>query len=191
MTRRSGSFGWSWWTPWMIQWNRAPGPDSGSKWKTIRWIQYSISVQNSQPTATSATVSPVVSCRAPSTNSTPTTGRKISGGTAGWTRESRSRRSESNILGEVFRTSVLRASKTLKIYRTRNSSKNRSATLPETAPGRHQVLHPERGGDAIDDHLRRGSRTTQDAAEEVTGDQGDEEKPAEDLHLAWSVGSKA
>ena len=24
ITSRSGSFGWSWWTPWMIQWRRAP-----------------------------------------------------------------------------------------------------------------------------------------------------------------------
>ena len=26
ITSRSGSFGWSWWTPWMIQWSRAPSP---------------------------------------------------------------------------------------------------------------------------------------------------------------------
>ena len=45
MTSRSGSFGWSWWTPWMIQWKRAPSPSSGSKWKIARWIQYSLSVQ--------------------------------------------------------------------------------------------------------------------------------------------------
>ena len=45
ITRRSGSFGWSWCTPWMIQWSRAPKPSSGSKWKMIRWIQYSQSVQ--------------------------------------------------------------------------------------------------------------------------------------------------
>src|SRR5215217_7385559 len=188
ITRRSGSLGWSWWTPWMIQWKRAPGPDSGSKWNTIRWIQYSISVQNSQPMATRATVSPVVSCRAPSTKRTPTTGRKISGGTAGWTRESRSRRSESNILGEAFRTSVRRASTAPEIYRTGNSGRDRSAALPETAPRHHQVLQPERGGHAIDDDLRRGGRSAEEAAQEVTGDEGDEEKPADDLHRhVWGL----
>ena len=45
ITRRSGSFGWSWWTPWMIQCSRAPIPSSGSKWKISRCIQYSVSVQ--------------------------------------------------------------------------------------------------------------------------------------------------
>ena len=45
MTSRSGSFGWSWWTPWIIQWIRAPIPCSGSKWKTTRCSQYSVSVQ--------------------------------------------------------------------------------------------------------------------------------------------------
>ena len=45
MTSRSGSFGWSWCTPWMIQWKRAPRPSSGSKWKIARWIQYSLSDQ--------------------------------------------------------------------------------------------------------------------------------------------------
>src|SRR5829696_3421568 len=187
ITRRSGSLGWSWWTPWMIQWKRAPGPDSGSKWKTIRWIQYSISVQNSQPAATSPAVSPVFSSRAPTTNSTPTAGRKISGGTAGCTRDRRSRRSESNILGEALRTSVRRASTTPKIYRTDRSSLRRSAALPETAPRNHQVLQPERGGHAIHDDLHRRRSPSENAAEQVTGDQGDEEKPASDLHLALSV----
>src|SRR4051812_26849760 len=188
MTRRSGSLGWSWWTPWMIQWKRAPGPDSGSKWNTIRWIQYSISVQNSQPLATKATVSAVVSCLAPTTNRATDAGRKISGGTTGWTRDSLSRRSESNILGEALRTSVRRASTTLEIYRTERSSLRRSAALPESAPRRHQVLQPERGGHGVDDDLRGGGRTTQDAAEQITGDDGDEEKPAGGLHLAFSVG---
>ena len=45
MTSRIGSFGWSWCTPWIIQWSRAPRPSFGSKWKTARWIQYSLSVQ--------------------------------------------------------------------------------------------------------------------------------------------------
>ena len=45
ITSRSGSFGWSWWTPWMIQWKRAPMPSSGSKWKISRCSQYSVSVQ--------------------------------------------------------------------------------------------------------------------------------------------------
>jgi hypothetical protein len=45
ITSRSGSFGWSWWTPWMIQCSRAPRPSSGSKWKISRCIQYSVSVQ--------------------------------------------------------------------------------------------------------------------------------------------------
>ena len=60
----------------MIQWKRAPGPDSGSKWKTIRWIQYSISVQNSQPAATSPTVSAGVQLGRADTNSTPTVGQE-------------------------------------------------------------------------------------------------------------------
>ena len=47
ITSRIGSFGWSWWTPCMIQWSRAPRPSSGSKWKITRWSQYSVSVQNS------------------------------------------------------------------------------------------------------------------------------------------------
>ena len=59
----------------------------------------------------------------------------------------------------------------------------RSAALPEAAPGRHQVLQPERRGHAVDDDLRRGRRATEDAAEQITGDQGDEEKPARGLHL--------
>ena len=46
MTSRSGSFGWSWWTPWTIQCSRAPNPSSGSKWKITRWIQYSASVHS-------------------------------------------------------------------------------------------------------------------------------------------------
>jgi hypothetical protein len=46
MTSRIGSLGWSWWTPWMIQWRRAPNPFSGSKWNTSRCIQYSVRVQN-------------------------------------------------------------------------------------------------------------------------------------------------
>ena len=45
MTSRSGSFGWSWWTPWIIQCSRAPIPCSGSKWNTTRCSQYSVSVQ--------------------------------------------------------------------------------------------------------------------------------------------------
>ena len=45
ITRRIGSLGWSWCTPWMIQCRRAPIPSSGSKWKTSRCIQYSVSVQ--------------------------------------------------------------------------------------------------------------------------------------------------
>ena len=44
MTSRSGSFGWSWWTPWIIQCSLAPIPSSGSKWNTSRWSQYSNSV---------------------------------------------------------------------------------------------------------------------------------------------------
>ena len=47
MTSRIGSFGWSWCTPWMIQCRRAPIPSSGSKWNTMRCIQYSVSVQKS------------------------------------------------------------------------------------------------------------------------------------------------
>ena len=38
------------------------------------------------------------------------TGRKITTGTIGWTRESLSSRSESNMRGEAFSTSVRRAS---------------------------------------------------------------------------------
>ena len=45
MTSRMGSLGWSWWTPWMIQCSRAPRPSCGSKWKTSRCSQYSVSVQ--------------------------------------------------------------------------------------------------------------------------------------------------
>ena len=45
ITSRIGSFGWSWWTPWIIQCSRAPMPSSGSKWKTTRCSQYSVSVQ--------------------------------------------------------------------------------------------------------------------------------------------------
>ena len=41
ITSRSGSLGWSWCTPWMIQFMRAPRPSSGSKWKTILCSQYS------------------------------------------------------------------------------------------------------------------------------------------------------
>ena len=45
ITSRIGSFGWSWWTPWIIQCSRAPMPSSGSKWNTTRCSQYSVSVQ--------------------------------------------------------------------------------------------------------------------------------------------------
>ena len=44
ITSRIGSFGWSWWTPWIIQCSFAPIPSSGSKWKTMRCSQYSNSV---------------------------------------------------------------------------------------------------------------------------------------------------
>ena len=46
MTSRLGSFGWSWWTPWMRKCSRAPTPPSGSKWKTMRCSQYSVSVHS-------------------------------------------------------------------------------------------------------------------------------------------------
>ncbi len=46
ITSRIGSFGWSWWTPWMMKCSRAPSGWVGSKWNTSRWSQYSVSVQN-------------------------------------------------------------------------------------------------------------------------------------------------
>ena len=75
-----------------------------------------------------------------------------------------------------------------RIYRTTLACERRSAPLPETAPGRHQVLEPERGGDAVYDDLRRRDRTSDDAAEQVAGDEGDEQDPARNLHTS-SVGS--
>ena len=49
ITRRIRSFGWSWWTPWMMKCIRRPIGWSGSQWKTLRWSQYSDSVQMKRP----------------------------------------------------------------------------------------------------------------------------------------------
>ena len=57
ITRRRRSFGWSWWTPWMMKWSRLPRGWSGSQWKTSRCSQYSVKVQISSPSATSSTIS--------------------------------------------------------------------------------------------------------------------------------------
>jgi hypothetical protein len=97
----------------MIQCSRAPRPSSGSKWKISRCIQYSVSVQKTYPPSTRPTTWIVVgSPRAPTVNATTMAGTKMSTGTIGWTRDSRSRMSESNIRGEAFSASVLRASTT-------------------------------------------------------------------------------
>ena len=65
----------------MIQCSRAPQPSSGSKWNTRRCIQYSVSVQNSQPPATSPIASAVVVLLAPSAKSTAIAGPKTTAGT--------------------------------------------------------------------------------------------------------------
>src|SRR3712207_6653570 len=166
----------------MIQWKRAPGPESGSKWKTTRWIQYSESVQKSQPPATSATLAPVETSGAPARNRMTTVGRKMIGGTAGCTRESRSSRSDSNILGDAFRTSVRRASKVPNLPHGEGAQRGDSAALPEAAPARHEVLEAEGGGDSVDDHLHRRGRSREDQPKEVAGDEGDENEPACVLH---------
>src|SRR5215207_4888897 len=124
----------------MIQWKRAPSPESGSKWKTIRWIQYSDSVQKSQPPTTSATDAGVDTRGAPARNRITTVGRKMIGGTAGCTRDRRSRRSESNIRGEAFNTSVRRASTVPQFTAPNPVRRGRSAALQAAAPARHQEL---------------------------------------------------
>src|SRR4051812_24733633 len=149
MTSRIGSFGWSWWTPWMIQWRRAPSPSSGSKWNTRRCIQYSVSVQNRYPPRARPTTSSGLKCGAPTPNMIPMAGTKITSGTTGCTRESLSRMSESNIRGEAESTSARRAF-TPSIYqpwpplRARPLAVGRlSRPVPEAGPAGPQELEPE------------------------------------------------
>ena len=57
MTSRSLSFGWSWWTPWMMKCIRRPKALSGSQWKNLRCSQYSESVQIANPARISRMIS--------------------------------------------------------------------------------------------------------------------------------------
>ena len=81
-----GSLGWSWWTPWIIQWRRAPSPLSGSKWKTVRCVQYSHRVQNTQPDANAISEATSGMCGSTTTAIVTIAGPKISSGTMRCTR---------------------------------------------------------------------------------------------------------
>ena len=107
MTSRIASFGWSWWTPWMMKWRRSPPANFGCQWKTSRWSQYSVRVQIATPTPKSRTVVPTASPRSiPSQIPATTTGMKTIAGMAGWTREKKSRNLLSNIGGEADSSDV-------------------------------------------------------------------------------------
>src|SRR5437764_11200154 len=144
----------------MIQWRRAPSPASGSKWKTSGCIQYSVSVQKRYPpTIVAATSSPDAS-RTPSTSNTAIAGRKTTSGTLGCTRERRSSRSDSNILGEALRTSVRRVSTDSNLAQSTGSVsavsryRERHPTgrlpVPEPSPKAGQARRHERTGQAIE-----------------------------------------
>src|SRR2546430_17157178 len=90
----------------MIQCRRAPNRlSSGSKWKIARWIQYSERLQNMYPATSSPAIANAPTRPIESAKSTEIAGRKMITGTAGCTRESRSRKFDSNIRGEARRTS--------------------------------------------------------------------------------------
>ena len=72
----------------MIQCSRAPIPSSGSKWKTSRCSQYSVSVQKTQPPAIQAVTSSGGWPSWPSANRTAIAGMKMTSGMTGWTRDS-------------------------------------------------------------------------------------------------------
>ena len=102
MTSRMASLGWSWWTPWMMKWRRSPPRNFGCQWKTSRCSQYSVSVQMAIPARKRSAVVPTERPRSiPSQMPPTTTGMKTIAGTAGWTREKKSRNLLSNIGGEV------------------------------------------------------------------------------------------
>src|SRR4051812_27682202 len=108
MTSRIRSFGWSWWTPWMMKCSRRPSGWSGSKWKTRRCSQYSVSVQKTMPPRTQSTAGPSPARSIPKPSSTPMTGTKTMTGTLGCTRESLSSTGFSNMRGEDLRRSLRR-----------------------------------------------------------------------------------
>src|SRR6185437_7502806 len=176
----------------MIQWKRAPIPSSGSKWKISRCIQYSVSVQNTYPPSTRPITCSVVGApRAPTTSRATMAGTKITTGTIGCTRESRSSRSDSNILGEAFRTSVRRASTRPNLAFPADPETSSSGSLtrrPERPPGGDHEVEPEGRRGGVDDRLGVERVPCENAPEEVAGDRGDEEQPACALH-AFSVGS--
>ncbi len=84
----------------------APMPSSGSKWKTTRCSQYSVSVQNTQPAKANSRVASTPLPPRSTTNRAVTAGPNRAGGTAGCTRDSRSRVSDLNIRGEALSVSV-------------------------------------------------------------------------------------
>src|SRR3712207_4806894 len=92
----------------MMKCIRRPSGWSGSKWKTSRCSQYSVSVQNTRPPANQATIGPVLCRVAPNQISATMAGTKMNSGTLQWTRENLSSRSESNMRGEARRTSERR-----------------------------------------------------------------------------------
>ena len=102
MTSRMASLGWSWWTPWMMKWTRSPPGNFGSQWKKSRWSQYSVRVQIAIPARKRSAAVPTESPRSiPSQTPPTTTGTKTTAGTAGWTREKKSRNLLSNIGGDA------------------------------------------------------------------------------------------
>src|SRR5215218_7023578 len=87
-------------------------PCSGSKWKTTRCSQYSVSVQNRYPPAIQATAS-TPRLLTPMYARIAITGANSRTGTTGWTRVKRSRKSFSNIRGEALRRSDRRTTERL------------------------------------------------------------------------------
>src|SRR4051794_22430581 len=111
----------------------------------------------------------------------------MTSGTIGWTRESRSSRSDSNIRGEALRTSVRGASTKANLApwgRTERASSGSLTRRPKRPPGGDQEVQAERRRRGIYDGLEIQRVAGENASEEVAGDSGDEQQPACGLHAS-------
>src|SRR5580765_7155485 len=137
ITSRSGSLGWSWWTPWKIQCSRVPSRLFGSRWKTERWIQYSAKVQDAYPPRKQSPASHSgrrVSVSAPRTM---IVGAKNSSGMIGRLRVNRSSLEEKSG-GEARRTSE-------RVNRSIPSHLSRATSCTATNDDEHRLIDGREG----------------------------------------------
>src|SRR5215208_7014691 len=125
------------------------------------------------------TCSVVGSPRAPTTKRAVIAGTKMTTGTIGCTRESRSSRSDSNIRGEAFRTSVRRASTSPNLAPSDDAKRASSGSLtrrPQRSPEGDHEVEPEGGCGGVHDGLEIERVPCKNASEEIAGDSGDEDQ---------------